>query len=84
MDQEFLTNLVRATLAEAHLQSSLIASREMFGSSYFSLGASEKSAVDQAVFGFLVSNYQAITPEFLANQQTQQPDPGATQLGQGS
>ena len=84
MDQEFLTNLVRAALAEAHFQSSLIASREMFGRSYFSLGASEKLAVDRAVFGFLVLNYQAITPEFLANQQAQRLDPGATQSGQSS
>ena len=49
----------------------MTAAREMFGKSYFSLGVPEKVAVDQAVLGFVSSNYQVLTPEFLASQQAQ-------------
>jgi hypothetical protein len=73
MEEEFVTNLMRVLAAQLHFQSALLASREMFGRSYFSLGISEKVAVDQAVVGFVGSNYQTLTPELLAAQQAQQP-----------
>jgi len=71
--EEFVTNIMRMIVAEMHFQSCLLAGREMFGRGYFSLGVSEKAAVDQAVIGFVGSNYQTLTPELLAGQQAPQP-----------
>jgi len=68
-DENFPTNLLRMIAAEAHFQSTLIAAREMFGRGYFSLGQTEKIAVDQAVIGFVGSNYMELTPELLNKQQ---------------
>jgi hypothetical protein len=59
--------------AETHFQTTLLAARERFGRAYFSLGASEKVAVDQAVIAFVASNYREITPEFLTGQESRQP-----------
>jgi hypothetical protein len=59
--------------AEMHFQSAILCAREMFGRGYFSLGQTEKIAVDQAVNGFVGSNYREITPEFLAGQESRQP-----------
>jgi hypothetical protein len=72
-EEKFSDNLMRAIVAELHFLNGMTAAREMFGKSYFSLGLSEKAAVDQAVFAAMASNYQAITPTFLAAQQGQQP-----------
>jgi hypothetical protein len=71
-DEDFVQNLMRMMAAELHVQNTMTAAREMFGRGYFSLGAGEKLAVDQAVFGFVAANYQAITPQWLATQQVQQ------------
>jgi hypothetical protein len=72
-DEKFAVNLLRVLGAQLALQSSLAVAREMFGKSYLSLGHGEKVAVDQAVFGYTVANYQTLTPEFLADQQGRQP-----------
>ena len=72
-DEKFSDNLMRMIAAELHLLNGMTAAREMYGKGYFSLGVLEKAAVDQAVFGMLASNYQTLTPEFLATQQAQQP-----------
>ena len=72
-DENFPTNVIRMIAAELHFQSAIQVSREMFDKSYFSLGAAEKIAVDQAVHGFVGSNYREITPEFLAAQEPRQP-----------
>lgn len=72
-DDSFPVNLMRMIAAEMHFQSALLASREMFGRGYFSLGASEKIAVDQAVIGLVGGNFGEITPEFLAGQGPRQP-----------
>jgi hypothetical protein len=72
-DEGFGDNLIRMVAAQLHVLIGLTASREMFGKSYFSLGASEKIAVDQAVLGMVGGNYQAITPQYLAGQTAQQP-----------
>jgi hypothetical protein len=71
-EEKFNDNLLRMIGAELHLLAGMTAAREMFSKSYFSLGIGEKAAVDQAVFGMLAANYQSLTPEFLATQQTQQ------------
>jgi hypothetical protein len=72
-EEKFDENLMRMMAAQLHFISCVIAGREMFGRGYFSLGVSERTAVDQAVFGAVGGNYQAITPVFLTTQQSQQP-----------
>ena len=72
-DEKFSDNLLRMVAAELHFANCVAASQQMFGKGYFALGASEKIAVDQAVFGHIASNYQAITPESLVAQKTPQP-----------
>jgi|HubBroStandDraft_5_1064220.scaffolds.fasta_scaffold1851758_2 hypothetical protein len=67
---EFETNLLKMIAAELHFLSAVSTSRELYGKSYFSLGASEKVAVDQMVFGLVGSNYVGITPEMLKSQTT--------------
>ena len=64
----FHDNLLRMVAAQLHFSNAMTAAREMFGRSYFSLGAGEKVAVDQAVFAST-----AITPEFLAGHQPPHP-----------
>jgi hypothetical protein len=73
MADDFLTNVARMIAGTLLFSAGLQASREMYGKSYFSLGVGEKTAVDQAVFGMLAANYQAITPEYLQQQTGQQP-----------
>jgi hypothetical protein len=46
-DELFSENLLRAIAAELHLLNGMTAAREMFGKSYFSLGAGEQAAVNQ-------------------------------------
>jgi hypothetical protein len=72
-EEKFSDNLWRMLAAELHFSNAMVAAREMFGRSYFSLGAGEKAAVDHAVFANVQGNYQAITPRFLASQTTKQP-----------
>ncbi len=64
-DEIFDTNILRWIAAELYFSAAMQCSREMFGKSYFSLGNSEKIAVDNAVAGFVRGNYQGMTPEFL-------------------
>jgi hypothetical protein len=71
--EDFAVNLMKMIAAEVHFLNAQTASREMFARSYFSLGAAEKIAVDQAVFGHVAANYNAINPEFLAGQAERQP-----------
>jgi hypothetical protein len=72
-EEKFSDNLLRAIAAELHFLNGMTAAREMFAKSYFSLGLSEKIAVDQAVLGMVAANYQTLTAESLAAQQSQQP-----------
>lgn len=72
-EEKFSDNLMRAIYAQLLFQSGLLAAREMYGKSYFSLGIGEKAAVDQAVIGMVASNYQNTTAEMLAGQKTQEP-----------
>jgi hypothetical protein len=66
---DFDTNLMRAQLAATWFSLCLQVARDLFGKGYLSLSAPEKSAVDQIVLAQVGSNYQAITPEWLAAQQ---------------
>ena len=72
-NDEFSQNLLRAVSAQLLLLNGMTAAREMFGKSYFSLGAGEKGAVDQAVLTMTAANYQSLTAETLRSTQTQQP-----------
>jgi hypothetical protein len=71
-EEKFSDNLMRAIAAELHLLNGMTAAREMFGKSYFSLGLSEKIAVDQAVLAMVAANYQSLTAESLAAQKAQE------------
>jgi hypothetical protein len=71
-EEKFSDNLMRAVAAELHFLNGMTAAREMFGKSYFSLGVSEKIAVDQAVLGMVAANYQSLTAESLAAQASPQ------------
>ena len=70
-EEKFETNVLRLIAAEIYFSLSMNAAREMFGKSYFSLGAVEKAAVDQAVLQAVGANYLAMTPEWLATPQAQ-------------
>jgi len=72
-EEKFSDNLMRMIGAELHFLNGMTAAREMYGKSYFALGVTEKATIDQTVFGMVAANYQALTPEFLASQQVQQP-----------
>jgi hypothetical protein len=64
-DEKFNENLNRVIAAELHFLNRMTASREMFGKSYFSLGASEKAVVDQTVLNAIAGIYQGLTPASL-------------------
>jgi len=72
-EEKFDENLMRLIAAQISFTNALMAAREMFGRGYFSLGAAEKQAVDNAVIGAVAGNYQAITPALLAQQESRQP-----------
>jgi len=72
-EELFSDNLLRAIYAHLHFQSGMLAAREMFGKSYFALGALEKATVDQAVLGMVSANYQHTTPEALAGHISREP-----------
>jgi hypothetical protein len=59
--------------AELWLSNRLQVSRDLFGRGYLSLSQSEKTMVEQTVFGVLGADYNLITPEWLQAQRTQQP-----------
>jgi hypothetical protein len=64
-DDPYDTDLMKWIAAELYFLAGMYAAREMYGKSYFSLGAVEKGAVDQIVLGQVGSNFQALTPELL-------------------
>lgn len=72
-DATFQENLLKSISASVYFLVGLVAAREMFSKSYFSLGAAEKIAVDQAVLGHIAGNFQALTPEMLQSQTKQVP-----------
>lgn len=68
MAVEFQLEVIKLVAAELYFLTGLTASREMYGKSYFSLGVSEKAAVDQAVWTQISGNLAAITPQIFAKQ----------------
>jgi hypothetical protein len=72
-EEIFETNIMRMLAAELYFSLSMNASREFYGKSYFSFSQIEKTALDQLVFSGVAGNFQAITPENLRKQTTQQP-----------
>jgi hypothetical protein len=67
-DDEFEINLLKLACASQYFVASMMASREMFGKSYFSLGAEEKQTLDQTVFRSIFGNHNSITPATFAGQ----------------
>lgn len=72
-EEKFTDNLLRAAVAQLHLLNGLTFAREMFGKSYFALGAAEKATVDQTMINMLAGNYQSLTLEALASQKASEP-----------
>jgi hypothetical protein len=70
---EYATNLMRYAASVAYAQFGLSVAREMFGKSYFSLGAQEKTAVDNASFGMVAANFQFLTAQNLTTPAVQSP-----------
>jgi hypothetical protein len=64
-EDQFENVLIRLAVSSLFSSVSLQVSREMYGKSYFSLGQGEKLAVDQAAFGLVSANFQAMTEEGL-------------------
>ena len=73
MAEKFDENLLRATVAQLQLLTTLTTAREMFGKSYFSLGAGERTAADEAAWRIIAANYQSLTREALASQPPSEP-----------
>jgi hypothetical protein len=76
-DNEFEANLVRSISASLLLLVGMQVARDMFGKSYFSLGAAEKAAVDSVTVAQVGANYSGLTPEYLKGQATTQPKSAA-------
>jgi hypothetical protein len=68
MAEDFQLNLLKLISAEVYFVAGLIASREMYAKSYFSLGIAEKAAVDQAVWTQISGNLAQLTPALFAAQ----------------
>lgn len=70
--EEYELNLARLACASQYFVASMIAAREMYGKSYFSLGAEEKQSLDQTVYRSIFGNLASITPAtFQAPTQAQ-------------
>lgn len=67
-DEQFTQNITKLIAAELYFVATLYASHEMYGKSYFSLGVSEKQAIDQTVWSQIFGNFQQLTPELLGAQ----------------
>jgi hypothetical protein len=72
-EENFTVNLLRLVAAQLWVSLGLQTAREMYGKSYFSLGAGEKAVVDQAVNTMTAGNYQLLTPAYLAAQNPKAP-----------
>ena len=70
---EFQVNLLRAIAAHLNVLSTLQTAREMFGKSYFSLGAEERKAAEKAQYELILSHYYGVTHEVLANAPRTEP-----------
>lgn len=75
-EELFSDNLLRMISAVLYQILTQQTAREMFGRSYMSLGAAEKVTLDQTVFQFVASSYQAITPDTIRTQQQHKPQAG--------
>ncbi len=66
-DEQYRQNLTRLACAELFSLLAVIASREMYGKSYFSLGVAEKAALDQTVLSSISGNYHVLVPEWFGD-----------------
>ena len=65
---DFQLDVIKLVAAELYFLTGMTAAREMYGKSYFSLGVTEKAAVDQLVWTQISGNLSAITPQIFAKQ----------------
>ena len=65
---DFQLEVIKLVAAELYFLTGMTAAREMYGKSYFSLGVTEKAAVDQLVWSQISGNLAAITPQIFAKQ----------------
>jgi hypothetical protein len=72
MADDYQSNLTKFMAAQMHFLIGMQTARELFGKSYFSLGAVEKAAVDKVALDHVAANYHVLTPEYLASQKAQQ------------
>ncbi len=73
MAEDFQLNILKLICAELYFSVGLQASHEMYGKSYFALGAGEKAALDQQVWSQISGNLATITPALFV-----QPTPAPT------
>ena len=80
-DEKFSENLLRMIGAGVVSSTALVASREMFGRSYFSLGVAERQILDAAALQMIIGNYHSLTAESLANLGGQQSPQASQEVG---
>ena len=68
MANEFQLEVVKLVASELYFLVGMTAAREMYGKSYFSLGVTEKAALDQLVWTHISGNLAALTPQIFAKQ----------------
>jgi hypothetical protein len=72
MAEDFPVGLMRMIAGELYSLVGAEIARSMFGKGYTALSIAEKAAVDQATVGYVASNYQMITPEWVQGRQAPQ------------
>lgn len=65
MDNKYPENLLRFIGATVYSQSLLLASKELFGRSYYSLSPEEKNAVNLTLNNQIQANTLNLTPQLL-------------------
>ena len=81
MAEQFETNMIRMIAAELYFLASMTAAREMYGKSYFSLGAVEKAAIDQAVWQSVNGNLEGMTAQLFAKSEQKLGFQGSSEKG---
>jgi hypothetical protein len=81
---EFDRNLLKFIAASVFASLSLEVAREMFGKSYFALGAGERISADQAAQAMLWGNINGLKPEIFAQGQNPSPAPAGFQPPAGT
>lgn len=73
--ETYAEDLLRAVAAQLQFQCQMMAAQQMFGKGLFALAQPERQAVEQAVLGGMITNFQNSHPDALA---TWHPRPAAS------